>query len=230
MLLLYGEEVLVGLTVGKHDSLAAQCANLSTANVKDVTMACQVGQRNIAVVGHQAIAQPGAVDIQRNVVALTDLIDVVQFAGSIKCTKFGWESDVDQSRMHGMVAVAVVAEIVQILVEPLGGHLAHHVGNSDNFVLGKLDGPRLMDIDMAGANTDDAFVLIEHGVDGGGIGLRTTRQKEYLCIGHANGLTDKLLGTFRELVEPVRRRFGIVVAYQILEHLRMGTVVIVAFK
>ena len=77
--------------------------------------------------------------------------------------------------MYGMVAVAVVIEVVEILVKRLGLHLAQCVGDGDDFVLRKLDGTSLVDVDMTRADADDALILIEHGVDGGGVGLRAAR-------------------------------------------------------
>ena len=97
-------------------------------------------------------------------------------------------------------------------------------------MLRKFDGTSLMDIDMTGPHADNALVLIEHRVDGGGVGLCTARQEEYLGIGHADGFADAVLGTLRELVEAIRRRTGIIVTHQVLENFRMGPIVIIALK
>ena len=50
--------------------------------------------------------------------------------------------------MYGVVAVAVVIEVVEIPVERLGLHLALRVGDGDDFVFRKLDGTGLVDVDM----------------------------------------------------------------------------------
>ena len=129
-----------------------------------------------------------------------------------------------------MVAVAVVHIVVEILVERLSLHLTERVGNGDNLMFGKLNGTSLMDVDMTRAHTDDTFVLVEHGVNGGGISLRATRQEEYLGIGHADSLANALFGALRELVEAVGCRLGIVVAHQVFKHLGVCPVVIIALK
>ncbi len=50
-------------------------------------------------------------------------------------------------------------------------------------MLCELHGTGLMDIDMTAAHTDDTFVLIEHGVDGGGVSLGATGEEKNLGIG-----------------------------------------------
>ena len=86
VLLLDGEEVLVCQTVGEDHSFATQCTNLSTTDIEDVTMTGQIGQSDVSPFCHQTIAQTCSVDVQRNVVVLAYLIDIVQFLGSIECT------------------------------------------------------------------------------------------------------------------------------------------------
>ena len=129
-----------------------------------------------------------------------------------------------------MGIVAIVHEVVQVFVERLGFHLPVVVSDGDDFVFRKFYGTSLVDIDMSTSDTDDTLVLVEHGVDGGGIGLCATRQEKYLGIGHADSLADTLLGTLRELVEAIRCGLLIIVLDEILQHFRMGTIVIVTFK
>ena len=84
MLFLYGEEVLMGIAMRKHYSFAAQGSNLGTADVEDVAMASQIGEGDIIVVGHQAIAKASTVNIKGDVETLTYLIDIVELAGCIE--------------------------------------------------------------------------------------------------------------------------------------------------
>ena len=230
MLLLDGEEVLVGLTVGEDDSLATEGANLRATNVEDVTVAGQVGQGDVAPLGHQSVAQSGTIYIKRYVVVLAYLIDIVQLLGRIQRTQLRREGDVHQSGEYSMGIVAVVHEVVQILVERLGIHLAQFARQRDDLVLGELYGTGLMDVDMTCVYTDDTLILIEHGVDGGGIGLRAARQEKYLGIGHPDSLTDAPLGTLRERVKTIGCGFLIVILDEVLQHFRVGTVVIITFK
>ena len=129
-----------------------------------------------------------------------------------------------------MVFIAVVHVVVEIFVERGGFHLPVGVGNGDDLMFRELHGAGFMDIDMAAAHTDNTFILVEHRVDGGGIGLGAARQEEDLGIGHAAGFADTVLGPFAELVEAVGRRLGVVVFHQIVDYLLTGTVVVITFK
>ena len=95
-------------------------------------------------------------------------------------------------------------------------------------MLGELDGACLVDVDMAGAHTEDALILIEHGVNGGGVGLCAASEEEDLGIGQSAGLTDEVAGLFGELVEAVGRGTGIVVTHKGVENKGMGAVGVVA--
>ena len=97
-------------------------------------------------------------------------------------------------------------------------------------MLRKLHGTRLMNIDMTAAHADDTLILIEHGVDGGGVGLGTTGEEENLGIGQPASLTDAVLGSLAERVETIGGGFSIVMFYQVVEHLLASPVVIVTFE
>jgi hypothetical protein len=87
-----------------------------------------------------------------------------------------------------------------------------------------------MDVDMARTHTDDTFILIEHRVDGGGIGLGASCEEEYLGIGQSAGLTDLLLGPLRKFVEAIGRRLGTVIPDEIVKNLLTSPVVVIAFE
>ena len=84
VLLLDGEEMLVRLTVGEHYRLATQGTDLRATNVEHITVASQIGQGDIVALCHQTIAQTGSVNVEGDVVALTDLIDVVELTGTVE--------------------------------------------------------------------------------------------------------------------------------------------------
>ena len=230
VLLLDGEEMLVGLTVGEHHRLATQGADLRAADVEHVAMARQEGQCNVAALGHQAIAQTRTVDIKRDVVVLADGIELRQFLRRIERAQLGGEGDVHQAGEHGMGIVAVVHEVVEVFVEHTGTHLALLLGQRDDFMLRKLHGTRLMDVDMTTADADDALVLIEHGVDGGSIGLRAAREEENLGVGHSASLADTSLSPLAICIEAIGSGFAVVVLHQVLQYQGVSPVVVVAFK
>ena len=83
---------------------------------------------------------------------------------------------------------------------------------------------------MAGTDAEDAFVLIEHGVDGGGIGLGTAGKEEYLSIGQTDRLTDKVLGVGRVSIESVGGGTGVVMANKGIENKGVGAVIVIAVE
>ena len=113
--------------------------------------------------------------------------------------------------MNGMIPVAVVHVVIEVFVECGGRHLPVRIGDGDDLVLCEFHRSRLMDIDMATGHADHALILVKHRVDGGGVGLGTSRQEENLCIGQAAGFADAVLGPLAELIEAVRRWLGIIV-------------------
>ena len=97
-------------------------------------------------------------------------------------------------------------------------------------MLGELYSTSLVYVDMTAANTNHTLVLIQHRVDGGGIGLGTASQKENLGIRQSAGYADALFGTFAKLIKTIRGWFGIVVFNQVLQNFWMSPVVVVTFK
>ena len=129
-----------------------------------------------------------------------------------------------------MILVAVVHVVIEVFVEHSRLHLPVSIGQGDDLVFRKLHSSGLVDVDMTATYTDDTLILIEHRVDGGGVGLGATGEKEDLSIGQATGLADKLLGALTEFVETVGRGFGIVVFYQVVEHLLTSPVIVITFE
>ena len=129
-----------------------------------------------------------------------------------------------------MVLVAIVHIVIQILIQSLGFHLAVVVGYGYDLVLCKLHRTSLVHVDMTAAHAYYAFILIQHRVDGGGIGLCASGQEEYLCIGQSAGHAYALLGTLAKLVEAVWCGLRVVVFYEVLQYLRMSPIVVVTFE
>ena len=161
---------------------------------------------------------------------MTDFVDVVQFPGAVERAELGGKGDIDESWMYGMVFVAVVHIVIKVFVEYLGFQFTIGVGQSDDLVLSELHGTGLMNVDMAAAHADDTLILVEHRVDGRGIGLGAAREEENLGIGQTASLTDKVLGLLREFVEAIGCRLRIVMPDEVVNHLLTGTVVIVTFE
>ena len=102
MLLLDGKEVLVGILMSEDHSLATERTNLRAANVEHVAVTGEVGEGDVASLCHQAIAQACAIDIERYLVTLASLVDVIELLGGVKRAKLGGEGDIHKSWMHGI--------------------------------------------------------------------------------------------------------------------------------
>ena len=230
VLLLNGEEVLVGFAVGKDHGLTAKGPNLRTADIEHVAVTGQIGQGDVVAGGHQTVSQTGTIDIKGYLIVLTYLIDVVEFLSAVKRAELRGEGDIDQSRMHSVIFIAVVHIVVEVFVEHLGLQFPICVREGDDLVLREFHGASLVHVDMTAADTDNTLILIEHRIDGSGIGLRTSRQEKDLRIRQTTGLADTSLGTFRELVEAIWCRPRIVILHEVVDHLLTGSVVIITLE
>ena len=73
-----------------------------------------------------------------------------------------------------MGIIAVMHKVVQVFVKYLWIHLTVITWQGDNLMLGELYSTSFMYIDMSCLYTNHSFILIEHGVNGGGVGLGTS--------------------------------------------------------
>ena len=81
VLFLDGEEVLVRIMMGEDHCLATEGSDLRAADIEDVAVAGEIGQGDIIAFCHESITESCPVDIQRDLVTLADLIDIVELTG-----------------------------------------------------------------------------------------------------------------------------------------------------
>jgi hypothetical protein len=93
-----------------------------------------------------------------------------------------------------------------------------------------LDGACLMYVDVARVGTDDGFAGGEQRVVDGGVGLCAAREEVNIGIGTAARLANLASCTFTPFVEAVGEARQLVGIDEVLQHFRMCTVVIIAFK
>ena len=129
-----------------------------------------------------------------------------------------------------MILIPIVHIVIEIVVQRHSLQLAVLFRQGDNLMFRELHRTSLMHVDVSRTDTDDSLILIEHGVDGRGVGLRATRQEENLSVGHAAGFADAGFSSVTEFVKTIRRRLGIVVFYQVVKHLLTSSVVVVTFE
>ena len=117
MLLLNGEEMLMGRTIGEDDGLATEGAYLGASDIEDIAMTGKEGKGDVALRGHEAVAKAGSVDVEGEVVALADGIEVGELAGAVEGAVLGGEGDIDEAGVDAVVAIAVVLIVIEVTVE-----------------------------------------------------------------------------------------------------------------
>ena len=110
--------------VGENDRLATQGATLGAADVEHVAQVGQLLQGHIAALGHQAVAQTGTVDEQRQVVVTADVADGLQFLKGINRAHLGGKGDIDHAREHHVLVGDVGIEVMQPVAQLGDIHLA----------------------------------------------------------------------------------------------------------
>ena len=115
-------------------------------------------QVDVGASGCKAIAQSCAVNIQRHIVLLAQLVQFVKFLRRVDSTKLCRESDVYKPREYSMHVVAVGKEILHKVLKHVRSQLAVVVWHVDNLVLGEFYGACLMGIDMSGVYGYDTLV------------------------------------------------------------------------
>ena len=94
----------------------------------------------------------------------------------------------------------------------------------------KLDGSRLVDINMARFNTQNPFIGIQHSIDDSGIGLSATYKKEHVGIRLAACIADFCFSRCAVIIQAVSRSPIIVGLDQPLEDGLMAAIVVIAFE
>ena len=188
------EEVAGCIVTGEYYRLAAEGTHLRAADIKDVAMAGQPGQVEIACLRHQPIAQAGTVNEQWHFVCLAEVVDSLDFGSLVECAEFGGGGDIDNAGYDHVLIDGVGIEAVVKVVKIFGSHLTVVLGQGDDFVAAGLNGPRLMYVDVAGIYGYDALVARQHTINNGGIGLRAAHEEIDVGIGALAGLSDFLAG------------------------------------
>ena len=193
-------------------------------------MACEPRKRDVALIGHESVSQSCSIDEELEVVLSADVSYATDFLCLVDGSVFGGEGDIHHSWLSQMVATLIVLELLHEGLEVVGTHLPIVIGKGDDAMSAGLYGTCLVHVDVGGIGGDNSLTRGQHGVDDGGIGLRSTSKEEDVGVGCLAGESDLLFGTLRPLVEPVGETLCGVGVDEVLQHFRMGTVVIVAFE
>ena len=230
MLLGDGVEMLRRIAAGEHHRLATEAAHLRAADVEHIGQACNVGQREVAGRAREPVAQPGAVDHQRQLVGLADVVDRLQLAFRIDRAVFSRERDVDHPGKDHVLVIRVGGGRLQIVAQLGRVHLALVSGNREHLVPRVFHGTRLVDADVARLGRHHTLVVAQHGRNHGRIGLRAAHQEEYFRLRRIARRADLLFGAFAIMIHAVARQLFKVGRGQARKNLRMRPFRIVASK
>ena len=104
------------------------------------------------------------------------------------------------------------------------------MGDGQHPVAGILNGPGLMDVDVAGIGGDDPLIAAQHTVDGDLVGLGAAGEEPDLQVVPAAGGAELGLGGFGVGIVPIAGQGDHVHFQQMLKHLGMGPLGIVREK
>ena len=149
-------------------------------------------QRQVRAVGHQAIAQTGAVDKQRQAVFTAGVVQGGQLRLGVQRAALGGVGDVHHARLDDMLGGLVVFVPLHIVPHLLCGDLAVGGGQGDDLVACGLDGPGLMAVDVAADGGQHALPWPQDGGDDGGVGLGAAHQEVDVGLRGAAGGFDLL--------------------------------------
>ena len=94
----------------------------------------------------------------------------------------------------------------------------------------KLDGTALMDIDVSRFNGQHTLITVQHGVDDGGIGLRTAHKEKDVSIRAVAGCADLLLGRCAVIIQAVSCGLFIVGLCEPTQYRLVATIVIITLE
>ena len=129
-----------------------------------------------------------------------------------------------------MHVLPISKETLHEVFQYVGSQLTIVIRHINNLVLSKLNGTTLVGVDMSGVDRYHTLIGVEYRVDNGGIGLRTSRHKEYVGIIVVACCHNLSLGFVAINVEAIATRMFVVCLDKSLQYLWVCTVVVVTFK
>ena len=129
-----------------------------------------------------------------------------------------------------MLAGLVAVEVLDVARDLVGPHLALVFGQREHLVSRRLDGPRLVDVDVSRRCGQHPFVPAQQAVDDRGVGLGAAHQQIDLGLGRSARLADELAGMGRMGVASVSGALFEVGLDQAAHHLGMGSLHVVAIE
>ena len=230
MLLDGREEVLRRIALREDDGLAAEGADLRAADVEDVGEAGDGRKVEVGRRAGESVAEPRAVQEERQVIFCANFFYVSQFLLRVKRPVLGRPGEVDHAGTDHVVPRLVAVEPLQEGAEFPGIHLPRVRGDGQDLVAAELDGAGFMDRDVSRFRSDNALVAAQHRVDDRGVGLGPADKEEYVRRGAAGRGADSFPGLAAEAVVAVAGLLFEVRFHERLQDGRMGAFVVITGK
>ena len=225
-----GEEVLRGRIMGEHNCLAAQCADLGSADIEAVAVIGNIRKGHISLIAHQAIAHPGPVQIQRQLIFAAYLGQGSELSLRIQRTALCRMRDIDHAGKYHVLMICIAPESFQQRNKLFRNDLSIMFGERHDLMASELNRTGFVDVDMAALCTDNALIRGQIRVDHSGIGLSTAGEEKHVSVGAGAGLTNLRLGALTEAVVAVAHFHIHIRLHKTTENFRVCTAVIVIFK
>ena len=188
MTLHLGEEVGNVLRSGEYKGFTHESSEFGAADVESVAQTGQIGQVDVALGRGEGVTEAGAVDEEPNTCLVADVAEGGEFFKTIECAYFGGLGNIEGTGPDGVVAVLVILITLEPFAEDMGHHLPFDGPERKDFMSGRLHGPGLKGVDVAGLCCQDALVGPNEGIDGGDVGGCAANEEVDSCFGTATGL------------------------------------------
>ena len=157
-------------------------------------------------------------------------MDLLYLLSGVEGTELGGQGEIDHARLCQVVTALIGLKRLHEGSQVGSVHLPLVGREGDDFMSAALDGTALMDADVSGLDTDDSFHGWKKTVNDGGVGLRAPDKEEHVSRLVLAGMADLGLGLFRPFVEAVGEALDAVGLHEVLQHLGVCSVVVVAFE
>ena len=214
----------------KYNSFTTKSAHLSAAYIEHIRKLCYVFKRDIGIAAHDAVAEPGSIDVEIDIVLFADACNLPQFVKCVQRAVFGWMRDIHHAREHHMRMSRIVPESFEASSQILSFEFAVISRNRYNLMPAVFYRAGFMDIDMTRIRGDHTLVLLEHCGDDCHVRLSPSDKQLNIRIFTSARSTDLFFCAFAVMIIFVARKILEIGLNQPLQYLRMSSCNVIAFK
>ena len=191
--------------MGQHQGLAKEHALLGAADGKGVAQPGQLGQGQVAGLAHETVAQAGAVHIEEQAAVSAGRPDGFQLSLGIQGAVFRGLGDIHHGRLDHVLVGDVPPVVLMDPANIQGGELAIPAGYGQNLVAVGLNGPGLVDGDVAAGSGDDPLVGPQGSSNDRRVGLGAAHQEVDVQAGVFTQIPDVVPGPGAVVILAVAR-------------------------